>query len=79
MTTGRSLHRERGLKPPPIEIVGQVCASLPSPGAWIETSVDYACGEPFGSLPSPGAWIETYDVTLVNNTVLVAPFTGSVD
>jgi len=34
---GRSPHRERGLKPSPVDVTYKPDKSLPSPGAWIET------------------------------------------
>jgi len=56
----RSPHRERGLKQDIVQNDLQYDVSLPSPGAWIETS--FASAARFArraSLPSPGAWIET--------------------
>ncbi len=60
MTGGRSPHGGRGLKPHTLIHPLLYCRSLPSRGAWIETT-DRANEKHLGrsSLPSRGAWIET--------------------
>jgi len=44
---GRSLHRERGLKHRANVSLGDFKASLPSPGAWIETSASALIAQTF--------------------------------
>jgi len=75
----RSLHWERGLKRVIQRGELRRTASLPSLGAWIETSRMSARWRPSPSLPSLGAWIETEKLLQRFIAPHVAPFTGSVD
>ncbi len=54
--------------------------SLPSLGAWIETSMLATDAlDVITSLPSLGAWIETSFLWSCSTATFVAPFIGSVD
>ena len=77
---GRSPHGERGLKSPGLHLRGPGQLSLPSRGAWIEIDWSQRPRSQPASLPSRGAWIEiTEGLRNVQQVVLVAPLTGSVD
>ena len=77
--SGRSPHRERGLKCIGYNTIEIYVASLPTQGAWIEivSSMVYPSGRL--SLPTQGAWIEIRRGRKTFIPFDVAPHTGSVD
>ncbi len=76
---GRSLHWERGLKLHNEIFWKNFQQSLPSLGAWIETTPRQMEDYSSTSLPSLGAWIETGFFWRYGCRTVVAPFIGSVD
>jgi len=76
---GRSLHRERGLKPDSHVMVDLRLRRSLHRERGLKRRHLSATPQQAKSLPSPGAWIETQINKGIEPTSPVAPFTGSVD